>query len=319
MCYSALVRQDIHELARRYGAEIAYEMFADLFHRRLDGDDIKATRALEQNFANPKSDIEQRIRADIDAYRSSQVAKWEKDLFVQKKRLADAERSLQTKETKKARDDVRIATNKIQTYLDRLSDARRVSPEERDTRIFPMVYAPVLANIDGRLQVAPMRYTCRLGGKPANYDVRYPGTYNARRDNLGGFWSEVYGRNHALMVVSGFYENVPRHLYEKRELKPDEKAANIVLQFNPRPVTEMLVACLWDHWSGPSATDLWSFAAVTDEPPPEIAETGHQRCIIALRGENVREWLSPAGVSRERLEAILSDKEIPYYEHRVAA
>ena len=34
-------------------------------------------------------------------------------------------------------------------------------------------------------------------------------------------------------------------------------------------------------------TRLWSFAAVTDEPPPEIAETGQQRCIIALRGENV--------------------------------
>jgi putative SOS response-associated peptidase YedK len=182
-----------------------------------------------------------------------------------------------------------------------------------------MVYAPIVANIDGRLQIAPMRYTCRLGGKPANYDARYPGTNNARRDNLGGFWSEVYGKNHAVMVVSGFYENVPRHLYEKRELKPDEKAANMVLQFNPRPVTEMLVACLWDHWSGPSATDLWSFAAVTDEPPPEIAETGHQRCIIALREENAREWLSPAGVSRERFEAILSDKEMPYYEHRVAA
>jgi hypothetical protein len=89
MCYSALVRQDIHELARRYGAEIAYEMFAELFRRRLDGDDIKATRALEQNFANPKSEVEQRIKADIDTYRSSQVAKWEKDLFVQKKRLAD--------------------------------------------------------------------------------------------------------------------------------------------------------------------------------------------------------------------------------------
>src|ERR1700733_4888827 len=125
MCYSALVRQDIHQLARRYGAEIAYEMFAELFRRRLDGDDVKATRALEKNFANPKSEIEQRIQAYIDAYRASQVAKWEKDLFVQKKRLADAERSLQTKETKKAREDVRIATNKIQTNLDRLADVRR--------------------------------------------------------------------------------------------------------------------------------------------------------------------------------------------------
>lgn len=68
-----------------------------------------------------------------------------------------------------------------------------------------------------------------------------------------------------------------------------------------------------------SSQDLWSYAAVTDEPPPEIAATGHQRCIIALRDENVREWLSPQNVSRERLESILSDREAPYYEHRIAA
>ena len=32
-----------------------------------------------------------------------------------------------------------------------------------------------------------MRYQCRLAGKPAFYDVKFPGTYNARRDNLEGF------------------------------------------------------------------------------------------------------------------------------------
>jgi hypothetical protein len=65
--------------------------------------------------------------------------------------------------------------------------------------------------------------------------VRYPGTYNARRDNPDVFRKEIYGRNHALMVVSGLYENVPRHLYERRELKPDEKASNMVLQFTRGP------------------------------------------------------------------------------------
>ena len=319
MCYSAMVRQDFHVLARRYGVEIALDMFADLFRRRRDGEDIKLSRALERNFDNPATLIEEQIKADIDAYRARQVSKWETDLFTQKKRLADAERSLQTKETKKAREDVRIATDKIQTYLHRLTDVRRTEPKENDSRIFPMTYAPVIANFDGGLQVVPMRYTCRLAGKPANYDVRYPGTYNARRDNLAGFWDAIYGRNHGVMIVSGFFENVPRHLYEKRELNPDEKPANLVLQFNPRPAVEMLVACLWDRWSGSGAPDLWSFAAVTDEPPPEIAATGHQRCIIALRDENVREWLSPRGVSRERLEGILSDREVPYYEHRIAA
>jgi hypothetical protein len=40
---------------------------------------------------------------------------------------------------------------------------------------------------DGKRVVRAMRYGCRTSGKPANYDVRYPGTYNARRDNLEGF------------------------------------------------------------------------------------------------------------------------------------
>ena len=68
-----------------------------------------------------------------------------------------------------------------------------------------------------------MRYQCRLAGKPATYDVRYPGTYNARRDNLDGFWADVYGTQHGIMVVNSFYENVPLHLFEKRALGEGRK------------------------------------------------------------------------------------------------
>ena len=110
MCYSALVRQDFHAMARRYGVEVALDMFADLFRRRREGEDIELSRALARNFDHPSTPIEQRIKADIDAYQGQQVSKWEKDLFAQKKRLADAERTLQVKETKKAREDIRIAT-----------------------------------------------------------------------------------------------------------------------------------------------------------------------------------------------------------------
>ena len=43
---------------------------------------------------------------------------WEQDaltqeLFAQRRRVVDAERSLQTRETKKAREDVRIGANKV--------------------------------------------------------------------------------------------------------------------------------------------------------------------------------------------------------------
>jgi putative SOS response-associated peptidase YedK len=319
MCYSALVRQDLHEIARRFGAEIAYEMFAQLFHRRLDDDGIGIARALEQNFLHPRSEIEQQIKTDIEAYRARRAAEWEKDLFTQKRRLVEAERTLSMRETRKAREDVRIATKKIEANRTRLSEARRTHLTEEDTRIFPLTHVPIIANLDGRLQVAPMRYTCRLAGQPASHDVSFPGTYIARRDSLSGFWAEVFGRRHAVMIINGFFENVPRHLYEHRALGPGERPANVVLQFTPRPATDMYVACVWDHWSAPAAPDLWSFAAVSDDPPPEIAATGHQRCLIPLKAHNVGEWLAPQRVGRDRLQAILGDREAPYFEHRIAA
>lgn len=63
---------------------------------------------------------------------------------------------------------------------------------------------------------------------------------NARRDNLNGFWSDVYGTQHGVMVVNSFYENVPLHLFEKRALGEVEKEQNLVLHFNPQPPQEML-------------------------------------------------------------------------------
>ena len=41
---------------------------------------------------------------------------------------------------------------------------------------------------DGQRIIKPMRYQCRPPGKPAVYDTKFPGTYNARRDSLEGFW-----------------------------------------------------------------------------------------------------------------------------------
>jgi putative SOS response-associated peptidase YedK len=166
--------------------------------------------------------------------------------------------------------------------------------------------------------IKPMRYHCRPHGKAAGYDRRYPGLYNARRDNLEGFWKGLFGRQHALCVMSSFYENVALNDFEKRELHPGEKPQNLVLYFNPQPATAMLVACLWDRWQQAGEPDLYSFAAITDDPPPEVAATGHNRCIIPLKPENLSAWLTP----REGLSdyyALLDDREKPYYAHELAA
>jgi putative SOS response-associated peptidase YedK len=319
VCYSAKVQQNLRSLAKRFGADVDWVLFEQVFHRRLQDDEIKFARALEANFQQPQSEIEQRIQADIEAYRKAIGTRWETDLFKQKKRLADAQRALQTKETKKARDDERIASTKIDTYLERLASLRRTEFRETDERIFPRYFVPLVVREGDRLLIRPMRYQCRLAGKPATYDERYPGTYNARRDNLEGFWSDLYGTQHGVMVVNSFYENVPLHLFEQRALGEGETEKNLVLHFNPQPPQEMLVACLWSHWTHKSDPDLYSFAAVTDDPPPEVAATGHNRCIIAIKPDNVAAWLSPKGLEKSKLAAILSDRPCPYYEHRIAA
>jgi putative SOS response-associated peptidase YedK len=164
-----------------------------------------------------------------------------------------------------------------------------------------------------------MRYQCRPAGKPAAYDAKYPGCYNARRDNLEGFWKEQFGTSHGLIVVNAFYENVSRHDVEQRELAPGEKEENVILEFRPVPTQDMLVACLWSHWKGPGGDELLSFAAITDDPPSEIAATGHDRCIIPIKAGNIDRWLQPDRSNLAGLYALLEDRERPYFEHRMAA
>ena len=98
-----------------------------------------------------------------------------------------------------------------------------------------------------------------------------------------------------------------------------EAVQNLVLEFRPKPTQDMLVACLWSKWTGPGEPDLLSFAAITDEPPEEVAAAGHDRCIVPIRPENVDAWLNPDPRDLAALHAILDDRERPYYEHRMAA
>lgn len=134
---------------------------------------------------------------------------------------------------------------------------------------------------------------------------------NARRDSLEGFWRPAFGYTHALMVVDTFYENV----------EGPDGGNQVVHQFTPRTGDPMLVACLWSHWVDPAGKepDLLSFAAITDEPEPEVAAAGHDRTIINIKPEHVDAWLNPDPLDLGALYAIFDDKRHPFYEHRLAA
>jgi len=306
------------KLSRQLGIRTDYAEVERLFFRRLEEPGISVSRGFEANFDEPSNDQERRIKAAIDEHRSRLTGKLEKELFSQKTRLANAERSLRTKETKKAREDVRIATSKIAALATKLADLRGSDLKPDDNRIFPFVYAGVIAREAGENLLTPMRYFCRPAGKPASYDRQFPGLYNARRDNLEKFWAEQFGSHHAIMVVESFFENVKLHTMQHRELKPGEAEQNVVLQFKPEPQQVMYVACLWSHWTDPQEPSVRGFAAITDEPPADIAAAGHDRCIINLKPEHVEAWLTPQGRSREELHAMLSDPQVPVFSHEVA-
>jgi putative SOS response-associated peptidase YedK len=310
VCYSARILADYRRYVRMFGASASLGEFVDLFLRRQNEPEARLIipKSVEVAFDDPQTNEERQAKQAIDSFRTQQATKFEQELFKQRTRLADAERTLATRTTKAAIESKRIATEKSEWLLGKLAGLRSSELTEDDLRIFPGHYAPVMLWEDGRRVVKPMRYQCRPPGKPPHWDAKYPGTYNARRDNLeGDFWRGLFGRSHGVMVVQDFYEHVKRD------------GQNVVLKFSPRPEQDMLVACLWSRWTARGQPDLLSFAAITDEPPAEIAAAGHDRCVIPIRPENVDAWLNPDTVSLAALYAILDDRARPYYEHRLAA
>jgi putative SOS response-associated peptidase YedK len=308
MCYSAQIQQAYMVYLKRTGAEMDLDQFVEIFGARVSDTGIRIPRAVERWFDDPRNDKEQRIKALIDRYRASETSKLEQELFAQRKRLADAERTLAAKPTKAATESKRIAGNKIENVLSRLEGLRNPKPNLDEARIFPMHYAPIVMQVGARRLLRLARYHCRKPGEVAFIDKQLPGLYNARRDSLGKYWKELFGATHAVMLVESFFENVER------------EGKNQVLHFVPRPADTMLIACLVSEWRDPkSGVPLLSFAAITDDPPPEVAAAGHDRMIVNLKPANLDAWLAPAGRSAEDLQRILADRQAPYYEHEVMA
>lgn len=318
MCYSAEAWTLLTAYTKETGAEIDMKAFWELYlHRdeayrirRKASDGHKVPKGMDLNFLRPKTEQEREIQNLIAEWNGRKLADSEAQLAKQQERLATAEAKLAVKETKTALNEQRISTNKIKQMERWIADAKRTSHKPTvDDRIFPLWYCPVLIIEDGKPIIRPMRYLCRPQGMPASSDYtktgQVSGKYNARRDNLDRFWRPQFGHTHALMLAETFYENVD-----------DGRGGSKELQFRPRTGETMYIACLYSHWTDPKGVepDLWSFAAITDEPEAEVAAAGHDRTIINIKPENLESWLTPEGRSDEELFAIFDDKRHPYYE-----
>jgi putative SOS response-associated peptidase YedK len=324
MCYSALVQQNAKKLARMMGARVDVESYADLFDRRAKGERLYINKGMEIPFLkDPKTPDEKAIGRKLRAWHESEIERITKEKAAQELRLQNAEESLKKKETKKAQEDIRIATNKISKFEHDLK--RHGSMElksDSESRIFPFHFVSMLVlDEKGEKVIRPFRYHMRPNGEDESFDFKRGGCYNARLDSLSTvpFWRDSMGKRHGIIVVHKFYENVPTEKYLKHnKLKAaDKEKENIVVCFEPEGVEHMFIPTIWDCWKKKGASPLYSTALITDEPAPEVSKAGHDRTPIFLKESMIDAWLTAKGPTKEIINTILSERETPYYAHVV--
>ncbi|SEJ03527.1 SOS response-associated peptidase family protein [Frateuria terrea] len=323
MCYSAQIWADFRKY-ERLGGTLSVKEFTKLAGwTRKKGTWVKAVpRALRQAMTDatsgrlPIDTVEEARAADAEA-----IALIAAEIGAQEARLAEANAKLASpKPTKAAENARRVATNKIAAGKKKLEEMAAPPPTNGIDRMWPGQFAPVMIRDPktGERTIVPMRYRCRLPGWTEADEAAKPGSYNARRDKLSTVWRRVFGYNHGIMVANQFYESVYLHDLQQRALAPGEREQNVELMFTPRSGQDLYVACLWTCVEGVGdEPGFYTFAAITDDPPPEVAAAGHDRFVIPIREGNIDTWLNPDPNALSAQLAILDDRERPYYEHEI--
>jgi putative SOS response-associated peptidase YedK len=240
---------------------------------------------------------------------------------------------------------------------DQLEDYHRAAAENPkrfpplEDRIFPGHYAPVIYLQDDQRKIELMRYGAYP--KPSVGNSKAFTTFNARRDNLtSSFWSDAFMKHHGFVVLSAFYEwvKVPdllragavtldqvraefarqaeerkaKILASGKKYKPtpteakDPRLRQIVIEFQPEDGQELLAPVIFSTTTLEDGRKDKGFAIVTDDPPDEVRQAGHDRCPIILKSEALPDWLQYAGKSAKQLDEILSRGQRVSFKHRLA-
>lgn len=318
-----MVEQSFAKLAKRYHARVDFDAYEALFLQRRDGVKLTIPRGIEAAFTtNPTTKQQQAIVALVREWHAGQIAFREEELAKQRKRLSEAEKKLQQRETKKALNDQRIANKKIPWLEDKIHWHKLTRATDSDYRIYPQHYVSLVYNDQsGNLVVGPSRYHLRPAWAPEKWDYQKAGSYNARRDSLKSVWKNQFGNKHGLLLVKRFWENVSPNKYRaKPKLSlQHSKQDNIVIKFEPDDGEWMEVPTIYDVWERKEKAPLHSTALITDDPLEEVALAGHDRTPVSLSSTAAKLWLDTTSVDKDSLFALLDDIKRPFYGHAIAA
>ncbi len=305
MCFSAQIVESWRKFLRVSGIRIDFEEFMRMFELKATHGTTPIVRAVERWFDAPTTMEERRLQVLIGRARAAESAVLEREMAEFLARQEKATARLAAKVTKTAANELRIATQGVERMRRKLAGLNDLTARPSDGRFFPKQFAPIIVH-DAQLGpvVRLARYLLRRPQDTAATDTERPGCFNVRRDSLSQYWRGQFGTSHALLPASAFFENV-----KGKELK-----------FSPEDGSDMLIACLYSRWKDPTGgPDLLTFGLVTDEPPPEVAAAGHDRCPVNLSAAAIERWLTPQGRSVSALQALLDERHRPLYAHEVLA
>src|ERR1700689_19872 len=102
MCYSAQIERDWNKYVRIVGPAAALNLedfIKKYWWRQHEFHLMKIPKAVDAWFTRDGNGDQAKIADMIEMFNEKEAAKFQQELFKQKKRLADAERKLQTKTT----------------------------------------------------------------------------------------------------------------------------------------------------------------------------------------------------------------------------
>jgi putative SOS response-associated peptidase YedK len=190
-------------------------------------------------------------------------------------------------------------------------DAKKYQSQRQ---VFTKYWCPLITMEGNHQVIKPMRYQLlpsfceqerytRTNPKTGR-EQEIKNTFNARLDSLEkrAAWREIFMKQHAVVILSSFYEWV-EHGGQKK-----------MINFYQEDKQDIPVPCLYDTWLGRDDTIIQSFAVITTEPRAEVLKKGHDRSPLHLKEENIESWLTPETRNKQYIYKILKDqnKAKPY-------
>ncbi|MBT4760916.1 MAG: hypothetical protein HOO06_04385 [Bdellovibrionaceae bacterium] len=191
--------------------------------------------------------------------------------------------------------------------LKRKPSANVFKESDERGRIYPGYYCPVIVFENNERNIKLMRYRVR----PNNSNEEIPSKYNVFNARLDALekrktWQSIFTKNHCLFPFKKFYEWVE-----------DENKKKKLISFTPQDRDTMWAPAIYDQWtSNNKEISFESFALLTNDPPKEVEEMGHDRCPIFLKENHIDDWLQPNKFNKHDLYKFLKQKEPVFYNYK---